>query len=344
MTIFMQRVIWPITWWRNTWLSPCTHHTACLTKMEIACEFIVHQSVCYRADSVNPCSKRTSCSAHWDLRESPGRVRIFFLYSGAVFTDSDGGVPIICQFWWPDEGEKRRHVEVVWAREFQNFNSDFRPPGGEVSGTDIFGSCDARIFSWQSFNYMAATAACPLSSEYDILPDVVTLVYENPCARPNVALSLKQVATRRRVKRTGGLAMCVKNLIFLSQRVVERLVEWIELQKMIGVEKIFFYVLYLHPQAMETLRVGIRDNQHSSLATSDLSCSPWTDIRARRICWDAYVVGARCKLQSASVGCVCPLQEHRSQQEAGESVPVGLLLQVGERFCNHDGTGCQTLN
>ena len=50
------------------------------------------------------------------------------------------------------------------------------------------------------------------------------------------------------------LAVCVKGLFFPDPSVVPRLVEWLELQFILGVEKIFLYHIMLPPEALAMLR------------------------------------------------------------------------------------------
>ncbi len=50
------------------------------------------------------------------------------------------------------------------------------------------------------------------------------------------------------------VAVCVKGLFFPDPSVVPRLVEWLELQFILGVEKIFLYHIMLSPDALAMLR------------------------------------------------------------------------------------------
>lgn len=93
--------------------------------------------------------------------------------------------------------------------------------------------------------------ACVLPAEVrDLVPASVSLV-ENPCDRATNNLRVHYDAPP-----TGGrkeFAVCVKGLDFLHEDLSVRLVEWIELVRLLGADKIFFYELQVHPNITKVL-------------------------------------------------------------------------------------------
>lgn len=81
-----------------------------------------------------------------------------------------------------------------------------------------------------------------------IAPDSVSLV-ESKCDR--VSNNLRVMNERPQVKKK--FAVCVKGLDFLQEDLSVRLVEWLELLKILGASKVFLYELEVHPNISKVL-------------------------------------------------------------------------------------------
>lgn len=94
--------------------------------------------------------------------------------------------------------------------------------------------------------------ACVLPAEVrHLVPASVSLV-ENPCDRAtnNLRVHYDPPAPG---KARGDFAVCVKGLDFLHEDLSVRLVEWIELVRLLGAEKVYFYELQVHPNITKVL-------------------------------------------------------------------------------------------
>ncbi|KAI1280351.1 hypothetical protein HDE_13834 [Halotydeus destructor] len=79
-------------------------------------------------------------------------------------------------------------------------------------------------------------------------PDSVSIV-ENRCDK--ASNNLRVINNRPPVK--AKFAVCVKGLDFLHEDLSVRLVEWLELLKLVGASKVFFYDLEVHPNITKVL-------------------------------------------------------------------------------------------
>lgn len=102
------------------------------------------------------------------------------------------------------------------------------------------------------YNYLGSQPhliACrnPLAAE-GLIPSSVSLV-ENPCehADNNLKIINNQVAQKK------PFAVCVKQLEFVDDETM-KIIEWIEILLIMGVDKIFIYVIKLHPNMMRALK------------------------------------------------------------------------------------------
>lgn len=94
--------------------------------------------------------------------------------------------------------------------------------------------------------------ACVLPAEVrHLVPASVSLV-ENPCDRATNNLRVHYEPPEQGAAR-GDFAVCVKGLDFLHEDLSVRLVEWIELVRLLGAEKIYFYELQVHPNITKVL-------------------------------------------------------------------------------------------
>uniref|UniRef100_A0A2H1WBD4 Glycosyltransferase family 92 protein n=1 Tax=Spodoptera frugiperda TaxID=7108 RepID=A0A2H1WBD4_SPOFR len=94
--------------------------------------------------------------------------------------------------------------------------------------------------------------ACVLPAEVrHLVPASVSLV-ENACDRATNNLRVHFDMPKPPAQRK-DFAVCVKGLDFLHEDLSVRLVEWIELVRLLGADKIFFYELQVHPNITKVL-------------------------------------------------------------------------------------------
>ncbi|CAD0204137.1 unnamed protein product [Chrysodeixis includens] len=94
--------------------------------------------------------------------------------------------------------------------------------------------------------------ACVLPAEVrHLVPASVSLV-ENPCDRATNNLRVHYDRPAPPAQRK-DFAICVKGLDFLHEDLSVRIVEWIELVRQMGADKIFFYELQVHPNITKVL-------------------------------------------------------------------------------------------
>lgn len=98
-----------------------------------------------------------------------------------------------------------------------------------------------------------------------IAPDSVSLV-EGRCDKATNNLRV----INNRPEKKEKFAVCVKGLDFLHEDLSVRLVEWLELLRLLGASKVFLYNLETHPNITKVLehyqRDGLVDMQHITLA------------------------------------------------------------------------------
>ncbi|CAG5047500.1 unnamed protein product [Parnassius apollo] len=94
--------------------------------------------------------------------------------------------------------------------------------------------------------------ACVLPAEVrHLIPASVSIV-ENPCDRATNNLRVHYDRPTPPAPRK-EFAVCVKGLDFLHEDLSVRLVEWIEIVRILGADKIFFYELQVHPNITKVL-------------------------------------------------------------------------------------------
>lgn len=105
-------------------------------------------------------------------------------------------------------------------------------------------------FSWdyamKNRYYRPLLLSCPIIE--DITPTAVSIVDE-PCTVPNNVLRLKPVKGQKKKE----FAICLKPLYF-EKDISARLLEWLELQFILGADKVQLYVYKLHPQTLKVLQ------------------------------------------------------------------------------------------
>jgi hypothetical protein len=89
----------------------------------------------------------------------------------------------------------------------------------------------------------------------NIAPDSVSLV-ENKCDKATNNLKVNNA----RPQTKEDFAVCVKGLDFLHEDLSVRLVEWIELLRILGAKKVFLYELETHPNITKVLNYYQKEN------------------------------------------------------------------------------------
>lgn len=94
--------------------------------------------------------------------------------------------------------------------------------------------------------------ACVLPAEVRSLAPAAVSLVEAPCDRAANCLRVHFDRPSPPAPRK-DFAVCVKGLDFLHEDLSVRLVEWIELLRLLGADKIFFYELQVHPNITKVL-------------------------------------------------------------------------------------------
>ncbi|ALC42627.1 CG12715, partial [Drosophila busckii] len=155
-------------------------------------------------------------SAHYDNRKAVAnapRVVVLGMVSNILGPYSDG----YCQLWY--EHSDRPDIvpmlapEIVWYKEWGH------------GGTHVY----------------PALMTCPLlkSPRRYRVPQLVSIVFGEPCAKANNALLVGYEAPQR--NRSTRFAVCVKDLEFPKEDRSDRFVEWLELMRLLGAERVTAY-------------------------------------------------------------------------------------------------------
>lgn len=172
-------------------------------------------------------------SAHYDTRVwvHGGKNRHYVRLLGVIKSEDADSLRFFCQMWY----QELPHPIVVESDRTEIWLPawDGRSPPGRYYRPFIF-SCPV------PFN-----VSSPLGSG----PANVSLVAE-PCACPPNSLALSKTPEKDPKR---GIAVCVKGLDF-PEDISARLVEWLELQFLLGADTVFFYIFQVHPKVDLILR------------------------------------------------------------------------------------------
>ncbi|XP_065340278.1 uncharacterized protein LOC135939697 [Cloeon dipterum] len=132
-----------------------------------------------------------------------------------------------CQLWFANKPEPTisdvSQTDFLWYREWGNDKSPYQP----------------YLFS------------CAVPASLGMVPESVSLV-ANPC--DNATNNLRVIDNRALFGKKLNFGVCVKAMNFKHQPLVSiRLVEWIEMHKILGADKIFIYELQVHPNTTRVL-------------------------------------------------------------------------------------------
>lgn len=162
--------------------------------------------------------------AYYDVRYATQRGPIVRLLG--MIDRSDPAVKTHCQFWFDGE------LEPVVAKTFEYkliWHKVWGIPAPET--------------------YQPYLTSCEVPENYqDKVPGSVSLV-EGECdlAKNNLRVIYNPAEEKK------DFAVCVKGLDFLHEDISVRLVEWIELNQILGADKIFIYNLEVHPNVTKVL-------------------------------------------------------------------------------------------
>ncbi|XP_062140953.1 uncharacterized protein LOC133849095 isoform X1 [Drosophila sulfurigaster albostrigata] len=138
-----------------------------------------------------------------------------------------------CQVWYEADAEPHivlmQRLTVVWHKEWSTEDGQLYP---------VLLSCQL-----------------PSNPRSSRVPELVSLVFDDRCARPTNALRVVYEAPQR--KRVRRFAVCVKDLNFPHVEMSQRWIEWLEMLRLLGAERVTAYDLggeSLLPQTRRTLQ------------------------------------------------------------------------------------------
>ncbi|XP_065340694.1 uncharacterized protein LOC135939992 isoform X2 [Cloeon dipterum] len=132
-----------------------------------------------------------------------------------------------CQLWFANKPEPTisnvTRTDFLWYNEWGNEKSPYQP----------------YLFS------------CAVPASLGMVPESVSLV-ANPC--DNATNNLRVIDNRAPLDKKLNFGVCVKAMNFKNQPLVSvKLVEWIEMHKILGADKIIIYELQVHPNTTRVL-------------------------------------------------------------------------------------------
>lgn len=165
--------------------------------------------------------------AYYDIREASPlgpAVRILGMIDRIEPT-----VKTFCQFWFDDHKEpvivKTFEYRYIWQRYWGNYKQGI---------------------------YQPYLIACQIPKDFHgFVPASVSIV-ENEC--DTATNNLRVIYNRPPDDKKKGFAVCVKGLDFLYDDLSVRLVEWIEMLRILGADKIYFYELQFHSNMSKILK------------------------------------------------------------------------------------------
>ena len=170
--------------------------------------------------------------AYVDRRKLEVRGRVVRVL--AMVDRVDPSVDIFCQFWYEHTHDptlaKVEERKWIWVRGWGNYRQGALQP-------------------------FLLTCRLPIETP-DHIPVFVSLA-ERPCDKAYNALKLynrEEIATKK-----GQLAVCVKGLDFPTDDLTIRLIEWLEVLRALGAEKVFLYELSVHPNVQRALKYYAED-------------------------------------------------------------------------------------
>ena len=135
------------------------------------------------------------------------------------------------------------------------YNNSATPVVSPVTNFEEVGSTEDDLGD-EDFLYPHILGCYSTDSVKNLFPVSVSLV-ETECPKSKPSNNLRVFYKTNKSGQKQGVAVCSKGLSHLGD-VSIRLIEWIELLRALGVEKIIFHILAVHPNVMKV----ISDNTH----------------------------------------------------------------------------------
>ncbi|KAL7642109.1 UNVERIFIED_CONTAM: hypothetical protein RMT77_007983 [Armadillidium vulgare] len=168
-------------------------------------------------------------SANFDSRTKYGLlVRIISLYDGESKTYE--GKDLYCQFWFDENGPIA--VPVIKVTFIHNIR-----------------------FSKEHLNSFGITCLVPTINSPNHLPSAVSLV-NKACETPTNLLKIHGSPERKLSLKNKNLkiGVCGKALYYYNEDFSSRLIEWIEILKLFGIDQIFLYKTTCHENVTKVLQ------------------------------------------------------------------------------------------
>ncbi|TRY68744.1 hypothetical protein TCAL_02493 [Tigriopus californicus] len=146
-------------------------------------------------------------------------------------------VPLVCQLWFQSKQIEPRlsnvtNVDLIWVRAWGNNRDGILQP------------------------YLI-TCPLPKDSGHEV-PVMVSLV-EKQCDKAENALFVFNSDLSRHPDHQEALAVCVKGFDIPTDDLSVRIVEWVEMLKVMGVNRLFLYNMAVHPNVQRVLDYYVRD-------------------------------------------------------------------------------------
>lgn len=162
-------------------------------------------------------------------------------------------VKTYCQFWF--DGQKEPHIvktfeyKYIWYNKWGNYKQGIYQP---YLIAWVFFQDDRNVNPQLFSKLVSLLHRCQIPKPFhSVVPASVSIV-EKEC--DTATNNLRVIYNRPPDDKKKGFAVCVKGLDFLYDDLSVRLVEWIELLRILGAEKIYFYELQVHPNISKILR------------------------------------------------------------------------------------------
>lgn len=138
----------------------------------------------------------------------------------------------MCQFWYKDEPTPTFSENVTYDYIW-NFKFGYK----------------------ENISIVGILITCPLQNYKQFkIPDVVSFV-ENKCDDAKSAMRIQRPEDPiPEAPPKGSIAVCIKSMTFYYNDLSHNLVEWIEVMRQLGAQKVYTYELALHPNVKKVLQ------------------------------------------------------------------------------------------
>ena len=184
-------------------------------------------------------------------QEHKTRHAIFYLYGAYLDTrQRNAQGPTIRILSMLDRGLKPKTIMhcLIW------FDNDEKPVVSKISEfTYIW--YETETFSYNPGIFRPYLLSCKIPKTHSHKIPISISVVNEPC--DIVTNSLKVIFNKEKGQKN-DFAVCVKGLSFPTDDLSSRLVEWIELLHLLGVDKLFFYDLGMHPNVQKVMQYYVK--------------------------------------------------------------------------------------